>query len=53
MSRLSSVNAQFKREYKIKKWDDISVKWTDTEDQALKKAAKVAREGGLGFLSVK
>lgn len=53
MSRLSSIKTQFRREYKIKKWDDISVKWTDTEDQALKQAAKVAREGGLGFLGVK
>jgi len=35
MSRLQAMQAQFKREYKIKKWDQLSVKWTDTEEQQL------------------
>jgi RNA exonuclease 1 len=52
MSRLQAMNAQFKREYNIKKWDELSVKWTDTEEQALKRAAKVARDG-IGFVGVK
>ncbi|CAG8981140.1 hypothetical protein HYALB_00005855 [Hymenoscyphus albidus] len=53
MSRLSNMHARFKREYNTKKWDELSVKWTDTEEQALKREAKRAREGGLGFLTVK
>lgn len=52
MSRLQAMNTTFKREYKIKKWDQLSVKWTDTEEQALKQAAKVARNG-IGFVTVK
>lgn len=52
MSRLQAMNATFKREFKIKKWDQLSVKWTDTEEQALKQAAKVARNG-VGFVCVK
>jgi RNA exonuclease 1 len=52
MSRLQAMNAQFKREYKIKKWDQLSVQWTDTEEQALKRALAVARDG-LGFIGVK
>jgi RNA exonuclease 1 len=52
MSRLQTLQATFKREYKIKKWDELSVKWTDAEEQALKRAAKVARDG-VGFVGVK
>lgn len=52
MSRLQAMQTTFKREYKIKKWDQLSVKWTDTEEQALKQAVKVARNG-VGFVSVK
>ncbi|KAG9238267.1 hypothetical protein BJ875DRAFT_368238 [Amylocarpus encephaloides] len=53
MSRLSNMHMQFKREYKTKKWDELSVKWTDTEEQALKRAVRSAREDGVGFLSIK
>jgi RNA exonuclease 1 len=52
MSRLQAMQAQFKREYKIKKWDQLSVQWTDTEEQALKRAVAVARDG-VGFIGVK
>ena len=52
MSRLQAMQQQFKREYKTKKWDELSVKWTDTEEQELKQAAKDAR-AGIGFMSVK
>lgn len=52
MSRLQAMQAQFKREYKIKKWDQLSVQWTDTEEQALKRALMVARDG-VGFIAVK
>lgn len=47
-----AVHQQFKDEYKVKKWDELSVKWTDDEEQSLRKAFKVAR-GGCGFITVK
>ncbi|EON61904.1 hypothetical protein W97_01122 [Coniosporium apollinis CBS 100218] len=51
-ARLQNMQQQFKKEYATKKWDQLSIKWTDTEEQALKKAAKKAREG-VGFVVVK
>ncbi|TQS36529.1 hypothetical protein Golomagni_03017 [Golovinomyces magnicellulatus] len=52
MSRLQSMQSTFKREYKTKKWDQLSVKWTDVEEQALRKAHLRARNG-VGFLGIK
>lgn len=54
MSRLQSMHAQWKREYNTPgmKWDQLSVKWTDQEEQALKRAAREAREG-IAFIGVK
>ncbi|KAK7430814.1 hypothetical protein QQZ08_002603 [Neonectria magnoliae] len=54
MARLQQVQAQWRKEYNTpgKKWDELSVKWTDVEDQALKAAARKARSG-IGFVSVK
>lgn len=52
ITRLQQMNQQFKREYRIKNWDHLSVKWTDTEEQMMKKACKKAREG-VGFVVVK
>ncbi|KAI1329137.1 hypothetical protein F5Y16DRAFT_366809 [Xylariaceae sp. FL0255] len=54
MSRLQAMQAQFKREYGVpgSNWDELSVKWTDVEDQALKKAVVIARNG-IGFIGVK
>jgi RNA exonuclease 1 len=52
MSRLQAMQAQFKREYKVKKWDQLSVKWTDVEEQALKRAVRQARDG-IAFIGVK
>jgi RNA exonuclease 1 len=52
MSRLQSMQAQFKREYKVKKWDQLSVKWTDVEEQALKRSVREARDG-VAFIGVK
>jgi RNA exonuclease 1 len=52
MSRLQALQQTFKREFKIKKWDQLSVKWTDVEEQALKRAARQARDG-IGFVCVK
>lgn len=52
MSRLQAMQTQFKKEYKIKKWDQLSVRWTDTEEQALKRAVREARNG-IAFIGVK
>lgn len=52
MSRLQAMQQQHKREYRIKKWDELSVKWTDTENQQLRKAVNVAR-AGVGFMTIK
>ncbi|ROT35610.1 RNA exonuclease [Sodiomyces alkalinus F11] len=54
MARLQALHAQWKREYNTpgRKWDQLSVKWTDAEDQALRRAVRRAREG-IGFVSVK
>jgi RNA exonuclease 1 len=49
--RLQSLHAQYKREFKVKKWDELSVKWTDTEEQEMKKACEQARRG-IGILAV-
>lgn len=54
MSRLQAMHAQWKREYNTpgSRWDQLSVKWTDREEQALKKAAQKARNG-IAFIGVK
>ncbi|KAI5861753.1 hypothetical protein GGS23DRAFT_574792 [Durotheca rogersii] len=54
MARLQASHAQFKKEYNApgSRWDDLSVKWTDREDQALRKAVGIARNG-IGFIGVK
>ena len=51
MGRLQEMQRTFKREYATKKWDELSVKWTDTEEQALRAACKVARQG-IGFVAI-
>ncbi|KAI0008919.1 hypothetical protein F4779DRAFT_628171 [Xylariaceae sp. FL0662B] len=54
MARLQALQAQFKKEYHTpgSNWDELSVKWTDREDQALKKAVGIARNG-IGFIGVR
>lgn len=54
MSRLQNMHNQWKKEYNTPgmKWDQLSVKWTDREEQALKRAAREAREG-VAFVGVK
>lgn len=51
MERLHEMQRTFKREYTSKKWDELSVKWTDNEEQALRSACRTAREG-LGFVTI-
>ncbi|KAH7379184.1 hypothetical protein DE146DRAFT_306638 [Phaeosphaeria sp. MPI-PUGE-AT-0046c] len=50
--RLQAMQQQYRREYQTKNWDSLSVKWTDTEIQALSKACQDARNG-VGFIMVK
>lgn len=52
LGRMQDLQAKFKREYKEKKWDELSVKWTDVEEQELKRAVRKARRG-LAFVAVK
>ncbi|KAL9021910.1 MAG: hypothetical protein Q9185_000924 [Variospora sp. 1 TL-2023] len=51
LARLQQMQRTYKQEYKVKKWDELSVKWTDTEAQAMRKACKKARQG-LGFVTI-
>ncbi|KIW23187.1 uncharacterized protein PV07_11407 [Cladophialophora immunda] len=50
--RLQNIQAQYRREFKVKKWDDISVKWTDVEEQEMKKECERARRG-VGILALR
>jgi RNA exonuclease 1 len=50
--RLQALHQQFRHEYRTKKWDQLNVKWTDVEEQQLRKACKKAREA-VGFITVK
>lgn len=53
VARLQNMHKQYRAEFQSRKpWDELSVKWTDTEEQALKKACERAREG-CGFMCVK
>ncbi|GIC85624.1 RNA exonuclease [Aspergillus udagawae] len=53
VSRLQAMHKTFREEFNSRKpWDDLTVKWTDAEEQALKKACERAREG-CGFMCVK
>ncbi|RAL66396.1 hypothetical protein DID88_006087 [Monilinia fructigena] len=52
MVRYQKMKQQFQHEYKTTKWDQLSVKWTDVEEQAMNRAADEARNG-VGFIAVK
>lgn len=52
LSEMQAMQTKFKQEYKVKKWDELSVKWTDDEEQRLRKACDKARKG-VGFVAVK
>ncbi|KAF2835550.1 putative exonuclease [Patellaria atrata CBS 101060] len=52
VTRMHALHQQFKQEFRTKKWDELSVKWTDSEEQKLKKACRKARDG-IGFVVVK
>jgi RNA exonuclease 1 len=50
--RLQRLQQQFKQEYRVKKWDELSVRWTDAEEQAMRRACREARQG-VGFVGVR
>lgn len=52
LSEMQALQTKFKQEYKTKKWDQLSVQWTDVEEQKLRKACDKARKG-VGFIAVK
>ncbi|UNI15018.1 hypothetical protein JDV02_001592 [Purpureocillium takamizusanense] len=53
MARLQQMQGQWRKEYNSGvKWDQLSVQWSDTEDQMLRKAVQAARSG-IGFIGVK
>lgn len=52
VGRLQKMQSQYRKEFKVKKWDDLSVKWTDVEEQALRRAVESARRG-IGFMTIK
>ncbi|KAI9798984.1 MAG: hypothetical protein M1833_004337 [Piccolia ochrophora] len=52
MAHWQGVHAQFKREYRTRKWDELTVRWTDVEEGELRSAVRRAREG-VGFVVVK
>ncbi|CAK3889476.1 related to 3^-5^ exonuclease [Lecanosticta acicola] len=52
LTELQSLQQKFKAEYRVKKWDELSVRWTDVEEQRLRKACETARKG-IGFITVK
>jgi len=50
--RLQAQEQQFKKEYETIKWDKLTVQWTDTEQQAIKRACQKARQS-IAFVCVK
>lgn len=52
MVRLQKMYAAFREEYMVKKWNELSVRWTDVEEQQLRRAVEQARLG-LAMICVK
>jgi RNA exonuclease 1 len=53
VSRLQSIHKKHREEFNSgKPWDEMTYKWTDVEEQNLKKACERAREG-CGFMCIK
>ncbi|WBW74221.1 3'-5'- exoribonuclease Rex1 [Schizosaccharomyces osmophilus] len=52
MSRLNSIRQTFRKEYQTKKWDELSVQWTDEENAKLINSVENTRNG-LSFFTVK
>ena len=52
LGEMQTLQQKFKEEYRVKKWDELSVRWTDEEEQKLRRACERARRG-VGFVGVK
>ncbi|KAK3691136.1 hypothetical protein LTR37_018840 [Vermiconidia calcicola] len=52
LAEMQSMQQKYKEEFRVKKWDELSVKWTDDEEQKLRWACDKARKG-IGFVTVK
>lgn len=52
LGRYQELHKQHRQEYNTKKWDDLSVKWTDQEQNGMRAANDKARKG-IGFVAVK
>ncbi|KAK5084219.1 hypothetical protein LTR05_005295 [Lithohypha guttulata] len=50
--QLQAQQQQYRKEFKVKKWDELTIKWTDTEEQALRRACEAAR-AGWGVCTIK
>ena len=50
--RLVEIQSQYRKEFLVKKWDELSVHWTDAEEQGKKAACNKARNG-IGFVTIK
>ncbi|KAL9048941.1 MAG: hypothetical protein Q9162_007470 [Coniocarpon cinnabarinum] len=50
--QMQDLYRQFKKEYECKKWDELSVKWTDVEETKKHAAFKWARQS-VAFMTVK
>jgi RNA exonuclease 1 len=50
--QMNELHRRFKEEYKVRRWDEVGVKWTDDEEQGLRRSLKAARRG-VGFMVVK
>lgn len=52
LRRLQSMKRAHQQEFKTTKWDELSIKWTDIEEQAMRRAADEARKG-ISFMCIK
>lgn len=52
MVRMQALRQQHRKEYQTEKWDQLTVKWTDVEEQQLRVATRKAREG-FAMITVK
>lgn len=52
LAEMQALQQKFKEEYRVKKWDQLNVRWTDVEEQKLRRACEKARKG-VGFVTVK
>ena len=52
LAEMQALHQKFREEYRVKKWDELSVHWTDVEEQKQRAACRKARLG-VGFVVVK